>query len=430
MSSTVERPQPIRVFLSYAQQSGDHPRKARQLADSLRQAGLLSIIDQYESAPKQGWRAWMEGQIRDADWILVVCSEAYFERVSGTGPEGRGRGVIFEASLMLNELYAASMINERFVPVIFDRDDSCFIPVALQAYQRYLWEQDHDDLLRHLTRQPKVVPPPVAPQVVVLEPEPAPSFDLEPPGLDAETPNPFTDTGPVRDEARFIGRQSEVDRLRAMLKNGSVNLWGEPKIGKSSLLLRAGSFWDGEVLGPFDCHNLLTRSELYERLGAALGVGSDRRAVRDALSEGRRLLILDELDAAPSRGLDLTDLQVWRSIETHNPGFHLLVASRLQIKYIFPDDGRSGSPAFNLTLPMKLGPLEAEPARALLRPPWTDHAVFTSQQEQEVATDLSRAGCEGRPFWIQRAAHHRFEALRCSDYRWTDAWRGERSALT
>ena len=418
----------IRVFLSYAQQTGDHPGQVRRLADSLRSAGILSIIDQYEAAPTQGWRAWMDEQIRDADWILVVCSRAYFERASRTAPAGQGRGAVYESSLILDELYAAGMTNTRFVPVVFERDDARFIPPPLQAYQRYLWDRDHENLLRHLTGQPKVVPPPVAPRVVVLEPEAPRDLGLGLGTVPAD--NPFTDIGAVREAARFVGRRRELDRLRSMLTSASVNVWGEPKIGKSSLLQRVASFWDGEVLGPFDCHGLLDAGELYAGLGAALGCAPDRRAVRDTLCEGRRLLVIDELDAAPSRGLGLADLQLLRSVANQNPDFHVLAASRLQIREIYPDDGLSGSPGFNLTLPLQLGPMDPFDAQDLLRPPWTPEAVFTPEQVDELLVDLARSGCEGRPFWIQRAAHHCFEALKSPAHPWKDAWRRERSALT
>lgn len=437
-----DRADEIRVFLSYAQQRGDHPEKVRDLAAALRAEGLLSTIDQYEMAPTQGWRAWMDAQIRDAHWIVVVCSQVYFERASHTAPPTQGRGVRYESAQILDELYDAGMVNKRFVPVIFDREDAQYIPRPLQGFQRYLWDRDHEGLLRHLTNQPKVIAPPVASTIRRLPADPLPdvsrfgfgagssSSAASPPALALPDENPFTDVGPIRDEARFVGRTQEIERLRALLKSGSVNLWGEPKIGKSSLLRRVDRFWDGEVLGPFDCHGLIDVDDLYTQLGKTLRVDGDPRSVRDALLEGRRLLVIDELDAGPDRGLAVRDLQIWRHVQNENHDFHLLAASRRQLKDIFPDDGVSGSPAFNLTLPFELGAMPETEARELLRPPWTATSVFSPEQVDEIRADLRRDGCEGHPCWIQRAAHHRFEALRAPSHDWTVEWRRERSGLT
>jgi len=49
-------------------------------------------IDQYETAPPQGWPRWMEEMIWEADFVLVVCTKSYADRVTVKPPVGVGRG--------------------------------------------------------------------------------------------------------------------------------------------------------------------------------------------------------------------------------------------------------------------------------------------------------------------------------------------------
>ena len=57
-----------------------------------------------------------------------------------------------------------------------------------------------------------------------------------PPGDQELSHNPFTATLAIRNSKQFIGRETEMRRLLALLQGGSVAIEGEPKIGKSSLL--------------------------------------------------------------------------------------------------------------------------------------------------------------------------------------------------
>src|SRR5216684_1600876 len=66
-----------KVLLSYSHDSLEHENRVLSLADRLRAAGIDANIDQYESHPPEGWPLWMDRQIREADYVLLVCTEAY-----------------------------------------------------------------------------------------------------------------------------------------------------------------------------------------------------------------------------------------------------------------------------------------------------------------------------------------------------------------
>jgi hypothetical protein len=72
-----------RVFISYSHDSPQHDRQVLGLVDRLRVEGIDCMIDQYEPAPSSGWPRWMERQIREADFVLMVCTETYYRRVVG-----------------------------------------------------------------------------------------------------------------------------------------------------------------------------------------------------------------------------------------------------------------------------------------------------------------------------------------------------------
>jgi TIR domain len=75
------------------------------LANRLRQDGIDALVDQYNPAPPQGWPKWMEREIQAADFVLLVCTETYLQRVEGREQPGKGRGVVWESNLIYNLLY-------------------------------------------------------------------------------------------------------------------------------------------------------------------------------------------------------------------------------------------------------------------------------------------------------------------------------------
>ncbi len=243
-------------------------------------------------------------------------------------------------------------------------------------------------------------------------------------------PNPFTDMLTIRDAARFVGRDAELRRLLSLLQSGSVTLIGEPKIGKSSLMTRLAEVWraghHSHVFGPLDCQSVLDCNDFFAELARLIGLPpvNDRRALRDALRVTVGLLLLDEMDCAPGWGLTADDFALFRAVCSANPHFKLVVVSRAPLKTLFPDT-RRGSPSYNFLIPYTLGPLSEADARALLAHPWAPAAPAFDAAMVEAL--LALAGTH--PFKLQRAAHHRYEALCDPRYDWQTAYRDEIAQL-
>ena len=66
-----------KVFISYAHKNQAYEDKVLELANRLRSEGIDAMIDQYEEAPSEGWPRWMEHQITESEFVLVLCEETY-----------------------------------------------------------------------------------------------------------------------------------------------------------------------------------------------------------------------------------------------------------------------------------------------------------------------------------------------------------------
>lgn len=103
----------------------------------------------------------MDRQIREAEFVVMVCTEPYFNRVCGTETTGVGHGVRWEGNLIYQHIYNAGTTNERFVPVVFDAANSRFVPTPMQGATLYRLDSDegYERLYARLTRQVRVPKP-------------------------------------------------------------------------------------------------------------------------------------------------------------------------------------------------------------------------------------------------------------------------------
>ena len=149
------------VFISYSHDSQDHMERVLDLSDRLRDTGIDSNIDQYETSPPEGWPRWMANQIEEADFVLVVCTKNYERRFKGKEDHGKGLGVNWEGAIITQELYDAEAMNTTFIPVIFSPDDSAYIPLVLRSATSYniATKEGYDTLYSRLTNQPYIVKP-------------------------------------------------------------------------------------------------------------------------------------------------------------------------------------------------------------------------------------------------------------------------------
>lgn len=125
------------VFISYSQDSLAFADRVLTFSNKLRSEGIDAILDQYEEAPIEGWPRWMENSINRADYVIVIASKGYHQKIYGKVAQGQGRGVKWEGTLIYQKLYAADTMNQKFIPVVFDESEVDFIPTPLQGSTYY-----------------------------------------------------------------------------------------------------------------------------------------------------------------------------------------------------------------------------------------------------------------------------------------------------
>jgi len=139
-----------KVFISYSHDSKEHLNRVLGLSNKLRSEGIDCILDQYEDSPPEGWPKWMDRNVDDSDFLLVVCTEKYYKRVKGK--DENGRGTKWECTLIYQQLYNADSYNVKFIPILFGDGKFQHIPEPLQGATYYNVDDDesYEKLYRRL----------------------------------------------------------------------------------------------------------------------------------------------------------------------------------------------------------------------------------------------------------------------------------------
>lgn len=150
-----------KVFISYSHDSVTHGDEVLRFSNRLRSEGIDCSLDQYEESPPEGWPRWMDAQIRNADFVLMVCSDLYRKKVEGEVGTDVGLGVKWEGNLIYQYLYDSGAVNKRFVPVLFADGQIEHIPRAVRGSTHYRVSNqvEYDRLYWRLRGQSKAVKP-------------------------------------------------------------------------------------------------------------------------------------------------------------------------------------------------------------------------------------------------------------------------------
>jgi hypothetical protein len=140
-----------RVFISYTHDGAEHSRRILRLAERLRGDGHDARIDQFVNAtPEGGWPAWMEREIDEADFVLVVCTPNYHERYRQEGDHSVGLGGRWESSLIRNSLYGDERELARFIPILTKQSAPDDIPLRLRYSATFHRLDDYDEIVEHI----------------------------------------------------------------------------------------------------------------------------------------------------------------------------------------------------------------------------------------------------------------------------------------
>src|SRR5262249_1146241 len=158
----------------YSHDSSLHQDRVLDFANRLRRDGIDAMLDQYASAPALGWAIWTEQEIQTADFVLLVCTDTYLQRVERREPPGKGRGLVWEGNLVSTLLYQDEAQVQRFIPILFRDGSPSSIPLPLRGLPPSDTDPDsgYEGLYRRLTNQPFTVIPPIGERLSLPPREP------------------------------------------------------------------------------------------------------------------------------------------------------------------------------------------------------------------------------------------------------------------
>jgi len=204
-------PEP-KVFISYAREGTAHEQWVVSLAASLRQKGVDASLDQWDLKPGSELTLFMESQIRDSDFVVLVCTDVY--AVKSNLPTG---GVGYERNVITAELLQSRDLRPKFIPVLRGGTFETALPTYLGSRFGidFRVERDAvqalDKLLRAIHGVPHPSKPPIGPNPFASAYTPS-SIETEPNKVaSSAAPHQNPDTGRVSGhveswEERALGR--------------------------------------------------------------------------------------------------------------------------------------------------------------------------------------------------------------------------------
>jgi len=171
------------AFISYSWDDEAHKEWVKQLATQLRHDGVDARLDHWHAVPGDQLPEFMEREIRQNDYVLIICTPKYKEK-----SDKRAGGVGYEGDIMTAEVLTKQN-HRKFIPVLAKGSWAEAAPswllgtYHLDLSDVYRYPGGYQDLLTTiLSTRPK--PPPLGPPPPGYTPpahsEPAGQISLEP----------------------------------------------------------------------------------------------------------------------------------------------------------------------------------------------------------------------------------------------------------
>ena len=153
---------PSTCFISYSWDSPEHKVWVRKLAEHLQGKSLHVFLDQWDLHPGADLINYMETSIRDADYVLLVCTPDFANKANS----GHG-GVGYEKAIVTGEIFHNSGSVRKFIPILRAGEEHLSLPSYLKS-RVYIDFRDEsflevslDELLRHVYHRSMFSRPPL-----------------------------------------------------------------------------------------------------------------------------------------------------------------------------------------------------------------------------------------------------------------------------
>ena len=161
-----------KVFVSYSHEEPEHDSWVLDFAASLRRNGIDATLDQWDLHPGQDTTIFMESQIRDSNFVVLVCTPIYAEK--SNIPRG---GVGYEKNIISAEMLQSQDLRPKFIPILRKGDFQTALPTYLGSKYGidFSISRDQAEPLDELLKAIHEIPPASKPPIgnnPFLEPEP------------------------------------------------------------------------------------------------------------------------------------------------------------------------------------------------------------------------------------------------------------------
>lgn len=202
-----------KVFVSYSREGRAHEAWVLELASSLRSNGVDSILDQWDLKPGGDMTLFMESQIRDSDFVILICTPTYAEK--SNVPSG---GVGYEKNIISAEMLQSRDLRPKFIPVLRDGDFDTAIPTYLGSKFAvdFRSSRNQAEAISNLLSAIYEAPPPSKPPL---------------------GPNPFL-KGPIETPAQATDQHAPSGPTKAptVRVDGHVESWAQRSRGRFDFL--------------------------------------------------------------------------------------------------------------------------------------------------------------------------------------------------
>lgn len=142
-----------KVFISYSHDDIEHKKWVLDLATGLRNNGVESIIDQWELRPGDDLPKFMEENLSNAEYVIMVCTDMYVQKANC----GKG-GVGYEKMIITAE-YLNRIDSSKVIPIVRNNPTK-IVPVFMKSKLFIDFNRDdefeysYDELVRTIHKSP------------------------------------------------------------------------------------------------------------------------------------------------------------------------------------------------------------------------------------------------------------------------------------
>ena len=149
-----------KVFISYSWAEQEYGCDwVADLAAKLRDDGIEVDIDLFHESPSEGWTTWIINQINNSDFVLILCTQSYYNTVNKGETIDQGNGRRFEGKIIQTKIYGTGCINDRFIPILPPNGNRKNILEILQDSTAYYVYNDYKKLVNRLRGEGRQVSP-------------------------------------------------------------------------------------------------------------------------------------------------------------------------------------------------------------------------------------------------------------------------------